>query len=330
MSKHIIVGVSIAFFVSLTILFTMNFISQDPRTIENINEHPFFLSELDSEKSSIFLIGHSHVGQLNTSKINQIISKNYNNTDIYNLAMYHDTPSSRLGQIDNLINLEPKIIFYGIAIADFLGPCKYSNDCDILVEKEQRLPDPKEIFENLDIPKKIGIEKMNPKFTTLKFIREGFSGNSLFPEQGRRLQLENTPFYVIDDSYTRITSDIILKNSLIESSVNMINKKSIKNSNEIIHLKAIIEKIQENDIKIILFKTPHHQYYIENIPIESIRDYEIILEKISSEMNIEVYDFFSTYKKLPIWVDLEHISYNEKATIYTEDVSKMILKELEP
>ena len=42
MSKHIIIGVSIAFVVSLTILFTMNFISQDPRTIENINEHPFF------------------------------------------------------------------------------------------------------------------------------------------------------------------------------------------------------------------------------------------------------------------------------------------------
>jgi len=40
--------------------------------------------------------------------------------------------------------------------------------------------------------------------------------------------------------------------------------------------------------------------------------------------------FFSSYKKLPIWVDLEHISYNEKATIYTEDVSKMILKEAKP
>ena len=111
MNKHIIAGVSIAFVVSLTILFTMHFISQDSRTIENINEHPFFLSNLDSEKSSIFLIGHSHVGQLNTTKINQIISKNYNNIDIYNLAMYHDTPSSRLGHIDDLINLEPKIIF---------------------------------------------------------------------------------------------------------------------------------------------------------------------------------------------------------------------------
>jgi hypothetical protein len=110
----------------------------------------------------------------------------------------------------------------------------------------------------------------------------------------------------------------------------MIDKNSIKNSNEIIHLRTIIEKIQEKNIKIILFKTPHHQYYIENIPIESIRDYELVLEKISSEMNIEIYDFFDNYEKLPIWVDLEHISYNEKATIYTEDVSKMILKEAKP
>ena len=330
MNKHIIAGVSIAFVVSLTILFTMHFITQDSRTIENINEHPFFLSNLDSEKSSIFLIGHSHVGQLNTTKINQIISKNYNNIDIYNLAMYHDTPSSRLGHIDDLINLEPKIIFYGIAIADFLGPCKYSNDCHILEKEKQKLPDPKNILENLELPKKLGIEQMNPKFTTLKFIREGFSDNSLFSEQGRRLQLENTPFYVIDDTYTRITSNSILKNSLIESSVKMIDKNSIKNSNEIIHLRTIIEKIQEKNIKIILFKTPHHQYYIENIPIESIRDYELVLEKISSEMNIEIYDFFDNYEKLPIWVDLEHISYNEKATIYTEDVSKMILKEAKP
>ena len=129
MNKQIVSAVAIAFFVSFTVLFSMHFISQDPRTIQNIDMHPFFSSELESENLSIFLIGHSHVGQLNNTKINQIISENHNNVDVYNLAMYHDTPSVRSEQIDEIINLNPKMILYGIAIADFLGPCKYSFDC---------------------------------------------------------------------------------------------------------------------------------------------------------------------------------------------------------
>ena len=329
MYKNIVAAVSIAFLVSFTLLFTMHFISQDPRTMQDMDMHPFFLSELDTKKSSIFLIGHSHVGQLNNTKINQIISKNYEDIDIYNLAMYHDTPSKKLDEINDIINLKPKIIFYGIAIADFLGPCKYSGDCNFVEKKEHKLPDPKDFLENLGISKKIGIDKINPKFTTLKFIRDGFTGNSLFPEQGRRLELGKTPFYVIDDTYTRITSDSVLKKSIIESSGNMINSDSIINSNEISYLKIIIEKVQEKNIEIVLFKTPHHQYYIENIPIKSINDYEMVLEKISSEMNVDVYDFFDNYKKLPIWFDLEHISYNKNSSIYTEDVAKMILEEIE-
>lgn len=328
MNKQIIVAVTIAFVISFTILFMMYFISQDPRTIQNIEMHPFFLSELDSEKSPIFLIGHSHVGQLNTTRINQIISQNFNNFNVYNLAMYHDTPSSRSEQMEDIINLKPKIIFYGIAIADFLGPCKYSMDCNYLEKNEQKLPDPKDFLENLDVSKELGIEQMNPKFTTLKFIRDGFSESSIFSEQGRRLDLGNTPFYVIDDTYTRITSDSILKNYVVESSGNMINDNSIINSKEIKYLKEIIEKLQENNIKIVLFKTPHHQYYIENIPVDAIKDYDLILNKISTEMNVNVYDFFDNYADLPIWFDLEHVSYNEKSSIYTDDVVKMILKEI--
>ena len=42
MNKHIIAGVTIAFVVSFTILFTMHFISQDPRTMQDLDKHPFF------------------------------------------------------------------------------------------------------------------------------------------------------------------------------------------------------------------------------------------------------------------------------------------------
>ena len=329
MSKNIVAAVSIAFFVSFTVLFSMHFVSQDPRTIQNIDMHPFFLTKLNSERISIFLIGHSHVGQLNNTKINQIVSKNYNNVDVYNLAMYHDTPSKRLEQIDDIINLKPKIIFYGIAIADFLGPCKYSNDCNFVEKKEQKLPDPRDFLENLGISKKIGIEQMNPKFTTLKFIREGFTGNSLFSEQGRRLDLgKTTPFFVIDDTYTRITSDSTLKNSIKESSSNMINELTIRNSEETKYLKEIIKKLQENNIKVVLFKTPHHKYYIENVPESTLRDYDTVLNEISKELNVDVYDYFDRYADMPIWVDLEHVSYNDESSIYTDDVTKMILLEI--
>ena len=329
MSKYIILAVVIAFFVSFTIIFSMFYLSQDTRTLQDLHTHPFFLSKLNSEKISIFLIGHSHVGQLNTIKINQVISEKYDDVDVYNLAMYHDTPSERLKQIDDIINSHPKIIFYGIAIADFLGPCKYSNDCNLSKTNEEKFPDPKDFFKNLEIAKELGLEQMNPKFTTLKFIRDGFSGNSLFSEQGRRLELGNTtPFYVIDDTYTKITSDSTLKNSIKDSSSNMINELTIRNSEETKYLKEIIKKLQENDIKVVLFKTPHHRYYIENVPESALKDYDGVLYKIFKELNVEVYDFFEKYADMPIWVDLEHVSYNENSSIYTDDVTKMILLEI--
>lgn len=42
MNKHIIAGVTIAFVVSFTVLFSMHFISQDSRIIQNMENHPFF------------------------------------------------------------------------------------------------------------------------------------------------------------------------------------------------------------------------------------------------------------------------------------------------
>lgn len=328
MNRQIIVAITVAMIIPFIILFTMHFVSLDPRTIQNIEKHPFFLSKLDNNKESIFLIGHSHVGQLNTTKINQEISKEFDDVDVYNLAMYHDTPSSRLEHIDKIIELHPKIVFYGIAIADFLGPCKYSNDCYSKKNNEQKLPDPKDFFESLEIEKKLGIDQMNPKFTTLKLIRERFDDNSLFSEQGRRLELGNTPFYVIDDTYTRITSDSALKKSIKESSVNMIRDHTIIDSEETQYLKEIIKKLKENNIEIVLFKTPHHKYYIQNVPESALRDYDTLLNEISDQFNIHVYDFFNKYANLPIWNDLEHVAFNENSSIYSEDIAKTILLEI--
>jgi len=42
MNKHIIAAVTIAFAISFTVLFTMYFIFQDTRTIENIETYSFF------------------------------------------------------------------------------------------------------------------------------------------------------------------------------------------------------------------------------------------------------------------------------------------------
>jgi len=329
LNKHIIGAITLSFLISFTILFLIHFTFQDPRTMEDIGTHDFFSSKLNSEKSAIFLIGHSHIGQLNTTKINHIISEDHDNVDVYNLALYHDVPSKRLTDIDEIIALQPKIVFYGIAIADFFGPCKYSMDCNINKEIEIELPNPKKYLQSLEITEKLGIPHMNPKFTTLQLIRDGFSENMLFPEKGRRLDLgQNTPFYQIDDHYTRIVSDSFLKNNLKGSSVNLFKESTIQNENESEYLEKIIKKFQKNDIKIVLFKTPHHGYYIEKIPEKEIEYYNNTLNKISVKWNIEVYDFFDKYAYLEIWNDLEHIAYNEKSSVVTKDITKMIITEM--
>ena len=87
---------------STILLFSMDLYIQiyDPDWygILNINQ------KIDDEKKRIFITGGSTVYSINTVYLNEKLSENEINFEVYNLADMGDKPTRRLMSIDNIID----------------------------------------------------------------------------------------------------------------------------------------------------------------------------------------------------------------------------------
>ena len=52
------------------------------------------------------------------------------------------------------------------------------------------------------------------------------------------------------------------------------------------------------------------------------------VEEIKSELNVKIYDLSDDYATLNIWMDHNHVAYNKKSMIFTDDIYKIIIKEM--
>ncbi len=138
---------------------------------EKIAQANFFSKPLEFDENNIFLIGSSHIKSLNTTFIQDQLSKNNQDFIVYNLAVGADSPEERLKNLDLLISSKPKIVVYGIAYRDFMVGLFDSGQLDI---KSTLLPDPnsffneqtKELFSHYDFD-----FMENPKLVTLTALK---------------------------------------------------------------------------------------------------------------------------------------------------------------
>ena len=81
----------ITFCIMLAFLFSFSsfliLYSFSPGVHTDRNNHPFFNEKLSTDKKNIFLIGSSHVGQLNTTHIIKDVNASSPQYDVYNLAI---------------------------------------------------------------------------------------------------------------------------------------------------------------------------------------------------------------------------------------------------
>ena len=112
----------------------------------------------------------------------------------------------RYNSINETVMLKPKLVLYGITYVDFNGFFWLNKAKNV-----QPLPtielNPAKLFSSYNDP----LYEINPKATTLNFIRESFDDTGLFPEKANRLQLENAPFSFFDEYQTIIADDNDLK-----------------------------------------------------------------------------------------------------------------------
>jgi len=298
---------------------------------EKIAQEKFFSEHLESNTNKIFLIGSSHIKSLNTTHIQDKLSKNNQDFDVYNLAIGADTPEERLKNLDLLILSEPNIVVYGIAYRDFMIqslPGQLDN------EYVFPLPDPnfffntqiKDLFSNYDLD-----FMENPKLVTLTALK-------LFENDLKKSLRDETPnllvypypntFFKENENDVPLT-DFELKNMFfaVGATFNPIGDYN-KNVN-VISFKKIINKLQENDIKTIIFTTPQSKYYLNAMSSSSKNTFEDLLDHLEKNFNVKIYPLQDKYQNLEIWSDPQHVAIFNNTQIYSNDIAEIILNEIE-
>ena len=315
----------VVFAIVFSFYFTLNAFS--PVDNSGMLNDPFFSMEEDPENELAFLMGNSAVVQLNSTRIDQNVSKNFEEYTVYNVAYNGDTPNTRILNIDKLSALKPKIIFYGLSYDTFILSGMEMNAID--KKNQSLLPDPGYAFGQLIDTNNQKFGPFNPKITTLKTIRSTFESTGFFPDSSEnKIQLPNAPFSYFAEYQRKIhtDSDNLYRYTGIEEIKEM--QVTIENNDKIENFRKIIEKLQESNIKVVLFITPLHENFISNIEESEKRKLYDIVNKSAKDFNLDVYDFHDKYAELPIWLDVNHVAYHKDSMIYSDDVAGMIILEL--
>ena len=288
-------------------------------------ENNFYL-ELDNDGKKIFFVGSSHVGRLNQTYIQEHLFDNGKDYDVYNLAYGSETPRNRLLYVDSIIAAQPELVIYGVGYRDFLDEASQSDPTLF----EINLPNPSQ---NL----KYGIRSLghfldydfenfrSPQLIFKYIVKDVLNFNN--KQVIEPIYTHSKPFYHYDVSET-----VILNKTQVEKMGELfsfhLNSLPIYEKNQNAYaLNQSIEKLNQNNIKVIVFSTPHVKSYSDKIPMDFKNEFDNILEKFSQD-GIPVYLLRDKYIDLEIWSDAHHIAVNPKSIIYSEDIAEIILNEI--
>jgi len=316
-SLKIVLCIFIVFLVSFSVFFLFNEIFPN-RLASEVNDNEFFHS-VEKESRKVLILGGSGSVQLNSTLIDKKISNFNPEFSVYNLSYNADTPEQRFSSVESTLDLKPEIVFYALTYFDLNG-----FEFDVKSEN-QVFPDVKHTISKIFNIKEKQLEAINPKATTMNFLKDTLnSGNS---DMDSTYSVSNSPFSFIEDYQTIIAEPekLIVSSEKVRSHVNQDENSTQKQKK---YLRDIIEKFLDNNIQVVIFSLPHHQYYLEHIPENDKEKFYSTLAELEHEYGIQVYDFQETYGELEIWQDSSHIAFHEDSMIFSNDVADMILREV--
>jgi len=332
------ITISVGILVALSFLLVIFFMNTYNSEIPN-NKDAFFQQSFDPKEKRIFLIGSSQTAQINENFIQKHIFEIDSEYKIYNLGYGEDAPERRLQHVNKIILAKPEIIIYGLGFRDFAEATWKSN----IIESENNnfFPEPEKYF--LEFKKNVGLffefdfENFKYPRVIMKNLLHKIISSS---EEYRTTEYggtETKPFWpsfdylgikLTDDDLKELYDRQCLRNDRRCSTSYEPIDSSIENKN-IIALKQMVKKFQENEIKVIIFSTPHNHYYLDSMHEADIQTFERLLSNITEEFDSEVYQLHKKYINENIWHDNSHIALGNEDIFVNLDIGEIILKELE-
>lgn len=274
---------------------------------------------LSDEHRKIFILGSSYVGRINATLL-QTYLQSHGDTEysVYNLARSSDLPMMRLKEIDAIIAMKPYMVVYGVGFRDFEKPAQ--------TRPQNILPNIQE-----ELTKRMSLDHLtvylnhrglgNPQITTLKFFQ------MIYGDLERAYNQE-TPFYPAhskDPFYRKIKTDDELQKEILKVEP----FRGIGNTENIEAMNNIIKRFHENKIKVILFSTPYSKYYLNTITSVEKANFLSILDALHMKFGIPAHIILDKYIRYKMWTDNTHVSLGSIGNLYTYDIGKMVIREIE-
>ena len=318
--KKLLSIILFSFLLSFSIFLVLIQIFYQEQEIALIEDEKNYYSSIKEIDHKIFLVGGSHISAINPFFIEEFLGENNEEYEVFNLSKMANRPLREIKNIDLLISAEPEIVVYGISARDFATIQSINKPT---VKSNQPLPDPSLFFKNwLNIQNSellILQPDFSPKLITLKELR-GKTVNSQ--------DYIKAPFFRFD--YKRDFNVMVDEKLQLQAirDAKPVEITSIDKNQDLLSLKKIITHLQENNIKIILFTTPQHKYVYDLVATSEKQAFEKIIVELEKSNNLEIHRFTEKYSDLEIWRNPTHIVVSKSASIFSDDIAKLILKEL--
>ena len=78
----------------------------------------------------------------------------------------------------------------------------------------------------------------------------------------------------------------------------------------------------------MIFTTPLNKLYLDELSESTEKSLKYILNDISEKYGITIYEFEERYSDLNIWNNVDHIAYNNKSLIFSDEIAEMVLQEI--
>jgi len=319
--KKILLIVFVSFIISFTTFVVLMQSFHDEQVEELFAHERFYYESIQDIENKIFLVGTSHISALNPFFIEEYLAESGKDFEVFNLAKMASRPQTEIKNLDLLISSKPKIVVYQIAPRDF-HDIQSVNEPKI--KSEQPLPDPSSLidtwFNNQDTDLLILKPGFSPKLITLKELR-GVAVNSD--------DYIKAPFFRFD--YKRDFNTMLDDELKLDGILNSNSKAKIRppgENRDLSSIKEIIDRLQKNNIKVILFSSPQHKYYYDLVDDSEKIAFKKILDNIHDTTNLEIHLFTDKYSDLDIWRNTTHIVVSKSASIFSIDIAKLIVEEL--
>ena len=318
--KKLLSIILFSFLLSFSIFLVLIQIFYQEQEIALIEDEKNYYSSIKEIDHKIFLVGGSHMSAINPFFIEEFLGENNEEYEVFNLSKMANRPLREIKNIDLLISAGPEIVVYGISARDFAAIQSINKPT---VKSNQPLPDPSLFFKNwLNIQNSellILQPDFSPKLITLKELRGKIVNSQDYIK---------APFFRFD--YKRDFNVMVDEKLQLQAirDAKPVEITSIDKNQDLLSLKKIITHLQENNIKIILFTTPQHKYFYDLVATSEKQAFEKIIVELEKSNNLEIYRFTEKYSDLEIWRNPTHIVVSKSASIFSDDIAKLILKEL--